>query len=365
MLKATTKDSEEKLNLQFAIDEIKAVTHECNAKVIEMDRKMDLLKLKDKLILRRGMEKQVVLNLDHLGRDLILQGDLQRTGGKGFGWVEVHAILFDHYLVLAKTVMGRDSACGGKSEHYDVSKVPIPMDLIVLESSNDDPVPKGSVNRIGGIGTMGAASRGISDPRLGRTTSTMSGGSAPATAVTTSSSSTKDSNSINKTMITTTVLEPNAKDNMIYPFRVKHLGKSEVYTLYASSPAKRTEWCESIVSAKTNHAAALFAQNAEPFRLKVLADTAFGYDAASGASRRTVIKGTPLDRAITEVERRYEGQNRPGFVCRATVNCATAFNHPPGRLMCAIGTDYGVYFSQYDNPRGWSRVSPFPRVWPK
>jgi RhoGEF domain/Pleckstrin homology domain len=357
VLKSTVKDSEEKLNLQFAIDEIKAATFECNIKVHEMEKKMELLDLKDKLRLRPNMEKEVELNLDHLGRDLIKRGDLLRAGGKGFQWVDTHALLFDHYFVLAKTVVGRDSAGGAKYEHYDVSKVPIPMDLIVLESSNDDPVVKGSVKSIGGISTMTGTPRGATDPRLGRTTSTMSGGSAPA-VVTTSSSSTKDSSSINKSMVTTTILESNTKDDKImYPFKVKHLGKAEVYTLYAPSQTNRTEWCESIVSAKTSHASALLRQNAEPFRLRVLADTAFSYDSQVGMYRRTVIKGTPLDRAIVEVEERYVGQNRPGPVCRATVNCATAFNHPPGRLMCAIGTDYGVYFSEYDNPRGWSRVS--------
>ena len=58
VLKCTTKDSEEKLNLQFAIDEIKAATFECDAKVHEMERKMELLELKDKLKLRRNMEKR-------------------------------------------------------------------------------------------------------------------------------------------------------------------------------------------------------------------------------------------------------------------------------------------------------------------
>lgn len=362
VLKSTIKDSEEKLNLQFAIDEIKAATFECNMKVAEMEKKMELLELKDKLKLRRGMEKEVVLNLDHLGRDLIQRGDLLRAGEKGFQWVDTHAMLFDHYLVLAKTLVGRDSAGGAKYEHYDVSKVPIPMDLIVLESSNDDPIVKSSVKGIGGIGTMTGTPRGAADPRLARTTSTMSGGSAPATVVTTSSSSTKDSNSLNKTMVTSTVLQDSSskEDKILYPFRVKHLGKSEVYTLYAPSAASRAEWCESIVSAKTTHAAALFAQNAEPFKLRVLADTAFGYDSMSGLYRQTIIKGTPLDRAIEDVEQKYKGQPRPPPVCRAAVNCATTFNHPPGRLMCAIGTDYGVYFSEYDNPRGWSRVSCFP-----
>ncbi|KAF7513552.1 hypothetical protein GJ744_008846 [Endocarpon pusillum] len=363
VLKSTTKDTEEKLNLQYAIDEIKAATYECNIKVEEMEKKMELLELKDKLRLRRNMEKEVLLNLDHLGRELIRRGDLLRAGGKGFQWVDTHALLFDHYLVLAKTVVGRDSAGGAKYEHYDVSKLPIPMDLIVLESSNDDPVTKGAVKSISGISTIAGTPRAATDPRLARTTSTMSGGSAPATVVTTSGSSTKDSNSINKSMVTTTILESNTKDDKImYPFRIKHLGKTEVYTLYAQSQANRTEWCEAIVSAKTRHAEALLEQNAEPFRLRVLADTAFGYDSLAGIYRPTIIRGTPLDRAINEVEKKYAGHSRPGPVCRATVNCATAFNHPPGRLMCAVGTDYGVYFSEYDNPRGWSRAIQMSRV---
>lgn len=143
----------------------------------------------------------------------------------------------------------------------------------------------------------------------------------------------------------------------MYPFRIKHLGKSELYTLYAPSAQNRQDWCEAIIEAKTRHAASLYLQNAEPFRLRVLADTAFGYEGAATGNRSIVIKGTPLDRAIKEAESRYEGQARPGPVCRAAVNCATVFHQPYGRLMCAIGTDYGVYISEYENPRGWTRVS--------
>ena len=54
--------------------------------------------------------------------------------------------------------------------------------------------------------------------------------------------------------------------------------------------------------------------------------------------------------------RSTQGQGRPAPVCRAQVNCATVFNQPYGRLMCAIGTDYGVYVSEYQNSRGWMRV---------
>jgi hypothetical protein len=144
----------------------------------------------------------------------------------------------------------------------------------------------------------------------------------------------------------------------MFPFRVKHLGKTEVYTLYAPTAQNRQDWCDKILEAKTRHAASLFEQNAEPFRLRVMADTAFAYDVMSAVSQRNIVsvRGTPLDRSIREMEKTYAAGPRPGPVCRAQVNCATAFNCY-GRSMVAIGTDYGVYTSEADNPRGWTRVS--------
>ena len=105
-------------------------------------------------------------------------------------------------------------------------------------------------------------------------------------------------------------------------------------------------WCAKIIAAKTRHAASLNKQNAEPFRLRVIADTAFGYDAMSGTGKSILIEGTPLDRAIREVENRYRDTTiRPNPVCRAAVNCATAFTQLYGNPMVAVGTDYGVFIS--------------------
>lgn len=121
VLKKSLVDGDEKRNLIVAIEEIKAVTHECDSKVAEMSRKVDLRDLQSRLKLRPGMER-VELNLDHLGRELIYKGDLQRSGANRFNWVETHALLFDHYLVLAKTVSGRDKE-GARTEMYDVSRL--------------------------------------------------------------------------------------------------------------------------------------------------------------------------------------------------------------------------------------------------
>lgn len=121
VLKNMVQDTEEKANLATAVEEIKAVTLECDAKFAEQDKKVAMIALDQKLIFRPSMGR-VELHLDHLGRELIHQGDLQRAGGNRFQWLETHAILFDHYLVLAK-VNGKSEVGGRKRESYDVSKL--------------------------------------------------------------------------------------------------------------------------------------------------------------------------------------------------------------------------------------------------
>ena len=229
----------------------------------------------------------------------------------------------------------------------------------MLESSNDDPIIKGTVKGISSVSTVGR-SQTPQDLKFARTISNQSSTSGPGTLVHTNTNSSTISNGttgINRAIIPTTVLDsPSPNEKVLYPFRVKHLGKTDLYVLYASTAQNRQDWCDKIIEAKTRHAASLFAQNAEPFRLRVMADTAFAYDGLSGSPKSTVIRGTPLDRAIRKVESQFDGP-RPSPVCRAQVNCATAFNQPYGKQMIAVGTDFGVYISDYNNPRGWTRVS--------
>lgn len=229
------------------------------------------------------------------------------------------------------------------------------MQLLVLESTNDDPVVKSSVKGIGAVTTVTKTAPGsAAEARLQRTGTNGAGQlnqlehTNSNTSVSTVSSSAR--------LIQTNTSESDARS--MYPFRVKHLGKTETYTLYAPSAQARQDWCDKMLEAKTRHAASLFEQNAEPFRLRVMADSAFAYDVMSAVSQRSVvsIKGTPSDRSIRDMEQIYGVGSRPGPVCRAQVNCATAFTCY-GKNMVAIGTDYGVYTSEASNPRGWTRVS--------
>lgn len=238
------------------------------------------------------------------------------------------------------------------------------MDLLVLESTNDDPVVKSNIKGIGTVAAVARPNATAQDARNNR--SSISNGTGPGalTHVNTSgSASSVNTLGSTKTLVTSTVLE-NSKDTerLLYPFRIKHLGKSELYTLYASTAQIRQEWCDKIIEAKTRHAASLFRQNAEPFRLRVVADSAFAYDAMSGIPKSISIPGTPLDRAIHEVETRFAGQPRPNPICRASVNCATNFHQPYGNPMIAVGTDFGVFMTHRDNPRGWFRAITINKV---
>lgn len=350
VIKNSLVDNEEKRNLIIAKEEIKVVALECDARVGEMNRKVELTHLQSKLILRPGMQR-VELNLDHLGRELIYSGELQRMGGTRFNWVETQALLFDHYLVLAKKVQYREADGVTKSDKFDVSRLPIPMDLLVLESEDDDPVVRSTMK---GIATVNPATEKVRSSGIGRSSNSPGPGMLQHTNTTTSFGS-ANTGSSGKTAVNNGGLENNKDDKILYPFKVKHLGK-ETYTLYATSANNRAEWCDKLIIAKTKHAAALFAQNAEPFRLRVMADAAFAYDSAMPSQKAITIKGTPLDRAVEEVEKLFLQQGRPVPICRARVNCATAFNQPYGKHMLAVGTDIGVYVSEFDNPRGWSKV---------
>jgi RhoGEF domain/Pleckstrin homology domain len=333
-------DNDEKRNLLIAIEEIKQVTLECDTRVGDGMRKVELKTLQTKLKLRPDMPK-VDLNLNHLGRELIHQGELLRAGHNKFNLLETQAILFDHLLILAKPAKSSDQ----KSEEYDVSRSPIPMDLLILESRDDDPVVKSSL--------AGVTKVTQTTDKLAKTLPKDATPGPLQHSLTSTSLASMQSTKSAPPIVTT--LNDSKDDKIMYPFRVRHLGK-EMYTLYAQSAQGREEWCNRITDAKTKHAHSLFSQNAEPFKLRVIADTAFAYEATTSGPPSIPIHGTPLDRAVREVETMYANYGRPGPICRAKVNCATSFTQSGGKEMFAVGTDYGVYISAVGDPRGWNKV---------
>ena len=368
VLKNTEEGSRERENLMLAISEIKEVTHKCDAMVAERKKQVDMEELSMKLMLRPGMEAEIQLELRQAGRELIKRGDLQRLGGTKLTWLDIHAMLFDHYFIIAKRIVERTIPGGPKIERYDVSKKPISMDLLVVEGLDDDPVTRSAVR---GLGTTAVSARpglGTNESNHGRTGSLVGSTNSPGLYSVNSNPSVSTLSTIStvssaRPIVTNLAADAAREDKLLYPFRIRHLGQ-EVYTLFAQSHSSRQEWGEALLLAKSKHASALFTAHAEPFRLKILADAAFAYDTlvTHPVSRAAITPGTPLERSIKDIEGVFGEQPRPHPICRQTVNCAATFIQPDGQSIHAVGTDFGVYFTESSNPRGWYKAIAATRV---
>lgn len=219
------------------------------------------------------------------------------------------------------------------------------MPLLFLDSSQDDPVSKQK-------GIAAPLARAVNTPTEGRLGKVVTNNDRPGLE----HAATNATNTIPVTRLPSNTAD--SEGRILYPFRVKHLGH-EVYTLFALSQQVRQDWCDRIIEAKTRHAKALHAQNAEPFRLRVMSDSAFAYDAVNAIGKYVGgvhIRGTPLDRAIREVEKAFGPGRGPPPISRANVHCATGFT-AFGRTMVAVGTDAGVCVAEAGDQRGWHKVS--------
>ena len=272
---------------------------------LDLATEKDLAELQAKLMDDRPGISSAELNLTQPGRQMIHRGDVLGLN-KAEIWQEMHAILLDHCLVLAGAVPQRSADGHQNGTKYDIAKLPIPMDLLVLESGNDELVRFG---------------KGMVDQTLDR----------------------------------------------IWPFRITHLGVGTTYILGVETRDHRRKWTEKIIEAKSRHAASLYERKAEPFCIEVLAEKAFAYDPSysvpSVNDHSRLIQGTPLHRAFLELEHEYEKGAKPQPpVCRVIVNCATTLGNGSSAIL--VGTNDGVYISDTSPAGNWDKVRlevPYPR----
>jgi hypothetical protein len=121
-LRKSIHDNEEKKTLQSAIEEIRKVTYECDTRVGDGLRKVELSSLQSRFQFKGNLPR-VDLNLDHLGRELIHQGELVRAGNTRLTLIESHCFLFDHFFVLAKQDNVKSTDGVVKSDQYDITRM--------------------------------------------------------------------------------------------------------------------------------------------------------------------------------------------------------------------------------------------------
>ena len=265
--------------------------------------------LQARIHLRPDMSS-VQLDLTHPGRVVLYRGNIFGLI-QGSKWQEIHVFLFDNYLVQAKPSRSPHRNENAIDPDYDVTKLPIPMYLLILDSPYNE---------------------------------------APQ----------KNANAVSES------------SGMIWPFRIRHLGHNDVYTFGTLTPEGRRDWCSRIIEGKTQHARSLQEQKAEPFQVTVIADTAFATsnspvpsstEMSSEEYKTTIIEGTPLSQAIQLLDEEYRfGIVEPTSISRGNVNCATLFRQPQdGAQVVVVGDTYGVYITDFNfpfnSPRNWTRVS--------
>ncbi|ODQ64105.1 Dbl homology domain-containing protein, partial [Nadsonia fulvescens var. elongata DSM 6958] len=135
--------------LTRAIKECDGITSSCDSSIAQVEKNIELTDIKNKILWKSSYEK-VNLGLKNPGRKVIKQGDVTRRGNHRVDWIETHLILLDNYLLISKI---RNGSNGSK---YYVTKRPIPLELLVLESCSDDPVTKSSSSKLG-VGTFTSA----------------------------------------------------------------------------------------------------------------------------------------------------------------------------------------------------------------
>lgn len=143
------------------------------------------------------------------------------------------------------------------------------------------------------------------------------------------------------------------QQGQLFPFRVKHLGKSEVYVLFASSEKERKEWCENIIWAKAAYATFLHSQNAEVFSVSLVAHSTSRTEGFVQPNKYFKIQGTSLSRAA--------GQSESALKISGKATCATSLELD-GTRWTIVGTNVAFHVFTAEHPPRFFFSTSLPHV---
>lgn len=218
------------------------------------------------------------------------------------------------------------------------------MDLLVVESVDGEPVAKSKTNQMVGV-LAGSSTEARRLSRLYTATS-------PANAK-------SGTDFLSKT--TRALASENA--NMIFPIKLRDLGLNQkTYHIYTNTEEERSIWVEKITSAKREYSSAVYALNAEPFRLQVIDDHSFGYDVSDAPKLPVFSQASALDRAIQE----YEPQSAISQIStkkpilNSKVNCTASFTFG-GKQLTIAGLNHGLYVRD-ESKKAWVRCLDLTKI---
>lgn len=108
----TEETNRDRETLQRALDELKEIVHECdaryqikpddrpNSRTAEASDNLARIELDEKLVFKQN--SKVELGLKDPNRKVLLRGDVSRKSDNKLEWLDVHLILLDNFLIMTK-----------------------------------------------------------------------------------------------------------------------------------------------------------------------------------------------------------------------------------------------------------------------
>lgn len=330
--------------IQESIDACNKLTLACDERVAKQKEVLDVQNLKAHIVFKSSAVT-ADLKLGDKRRKLLRRGNLIRKGDMKMEWVDTHALLLDNFFVLSKTREGMNGTA------LYVTKPPIPLDLLVLESADEEGVTK-MTSKL----TLVRHNIPSSDSVNANGHSNAASSSSLNNSNINSNSNINKGNSTSSSAPTTTVEEyppiDNEKNQALFPIRISHLGSGKSgYVLFAPTLPERNHWVKAIVEAKQARAKLAFARSAEPFSLIKLSDQ-FAYPEAEAPHLPVPIPDTPLYRTagnLNDLDR---------VVLRRRVNCMITIGS-----MYLAGTEFGIWLGRPDSNKhyDWTRITNIPQ----
>lgn len=299
--KNTSPTDPEYKRLEKALKAVRKLIDKFNTMQDHAVRTRALSNLANSLYWKNGTETN--LEWESQDRRIIKRGQVSK---KRDMWLNSysHLILLDNYLLITDEI--KDSPTLKK---YRVIEKPISMKFLLVEI---DVATKKQVTQ--------QTNQTISSRRTGST--------------------------ISETITDT-------QEDVIYPFKIRNIGKETSFTFYTNSVNERIEWLDAISDAQSR-----FYENEkrnEPFKLKVISDAAFAYDRDDIPHKSPLCpKNSAVDIALQEIHEQYPGE-LPRPLMYSKVATAESFTHG-NKEYIFVGLGYGVFLSDATHTRNWKRV---------
>lgn len=259
--------------LQKCIDESKGILKQYNEIQGRIGTQLQLRNL-EKSLLPSSTDLMDGVYLNDEEREILHEGMVEvKESDAILSYETTKMILLDHFLIMGHP----------KGDKLEIEHKPIHLELLVIESVQDDPTFKGLVSKF---------TRGTGSVRQ------TSVGSSPALASNSSTGMSSPAASTSEYYTNITIAQNN---NLIYLIKIRDMSTYQSYYIYVKSEIERKEWVKRISHAKESYSKKARESKYDPLSIKVIDSNSFGRLESTKPPKKYLFLGeSPLFRAFAE-----------------------------------------------------------------